>query len=522
MKQFTRTLSLVLALAALFSFKAEAEAQEWTPLKRLDSLTGTSREEPFAHYSLAANPAIATVINARSTDVDVFMFAPDLGWNVPTKGWEKTGGIFQRPQRFAKIAALPPILSAPAISVGVIQGSNGGIFSTTLFNGEWSSKQKITSDPDAEFPSIALNCNAYIITQILPLGIAVWNQSPGNQPIHYSTYFQGDAAFFNWSKPAKIPGSKGKFANVASDSNGHVAAVWVNPSRNTLDAATFILDSSPDFGVWSSITHVGSSNLTYPRLQVDAAGNAVAVWIDADYQVNAAVLPLRGSWSEPTIISSTSSNSNPSLAVDPVGNAVAVWQDGTNTIYGATLPFEGSWSSAEPLSSRGEGFVPEVAVDTLGNAIAVWYDTTPNIQYALLPFDGSWGPETALPTTKRGSNFPKVGCDGDSAAVVVCQSTADNFLVATSITDLFPPVAPRDLTVQNSNGGCNHRVSWKPSVDTTIVNYQLFRNGTRIATIPFDGPYVHNDKNRCGSDVYTLVAVNSSGVESTPLTVKSK
>lgn len=522
MKKYTHTFSLFLALASLFSFTAESEAQEWTPLKRLDKLTAVSSEEPFTYYSLAANPGIAAVLNSGSTDVDAFRFAPDLGWNTPTKGWRKTV-IKPKPQLYTKIAVLPPILSAPEIAVGVVQKKGGGIFSTTLFNGEWSSTQTITSDKDAEFPSIALNCNAYIIQQILPLGISVWNQSTPNRPIFYSIYFQGSDPFFNWSEPAKIPGSKGKFANVATDSNGHAAAVWVNPSTNTIDAATYIIDSSPDFGVWSSITRVGSSNITYPRLQVDAAGNAVALWIDADNKVAASVHPLRGEWSKPSILSSTSSNSNPSLAVDPVGNAVAVWQDGSNTIYGATLPFEGSWSSAQQLSETGEGFVPEVSVDTLGNAIAVWFDTAPNIQYALLPVDGSWGQATPLPTTKPGSNYPKVGSDGDSAAVVVCQDTANGFLVATSVTDLFPPVAPYDFKGKNTDNGCTHSLSWKPSQDTSIVNYRLFRNGQRIAKIPFDGPYVYDDTDRCNeSDVYTLVAVNSSGVESAPLTVRVK
>jgi hypothetical protein len=58
-------------------------------------------------------------------------------------------------------------------------------------------------------------------------------------------------------------------------------------------------------------------------------------------------------------------------------------------------------------------------------------------------------------------------------------------------------------------------IKWTPLQDPTVVRYTLKRNGTLIATISSSGPFVYRDQKRCkkGGDVYTLTAINASGLE---------
>ena len=61
-------------------------------------------------------------------------------------------------------------------------------------------------------------------------------------------------------------------------------------------------------------------------------------------------------------------------------------------------------------------------------------------------------------------------------------------------------------------------LSWEPSSDPTVVNYLLFRNGILIAVIPADHPLRFNDHDRFKNkvDIYQLIAVDASGLQSPP------
>jgi YVTN family beta-propeller protein len=64
-------------------------------------------------------------------------------------------------------------------------------------------------------------------------------------------------------------------------------------------------------------------------------------------------------------------------------------------------------------------------------------------------------------------------------------------------------------------------LTWKPSLDLTVVNYQLFRNEELIAIIPQNGPYFFVDRHRKKHkrNNYVLVAVSIQGVRSQPVSI---
>lgn len=514
---FTRFFQVTCGIVALLAYSVESEAVTWTAPVQL-AKTATGSAEPFSYYSLGAAPGLSGVLNTGVTNVNGFVFGPTLGWNTTTNGWVLDNNLLPTSQLYSKTKVTPQIYSLPGFGVSVMQGSAGGIYAFSLSNGSWSTGTLITSDPLAQFPNVVINGNAENPATVPP-ALAVWNQSTANQPIYYSIL----SATGHWSAPATIPGSMGNYANIACDVLGNVVVVWNNHSTNTLDAVSYNIDNTPNFGIWSSITHVGTTNGGYPRVKIDAArGNAIAVWTDAAGNVVSSALPLGGTWSTPVTLSVSGGNSNPSLAEDPLGNAVAVWQSGANVIYASTLSAGSSWSPALTISPVGAtGFTPEVDVDTLGNAIAVWSDGNQNIQYALLPIGGVWSAAAQLSPSGAGSILPKVGSIGDSAAAVIWEETSTGFLVASSALNIFPPVAPRDLVVCHDSKKCVNKISFKLSVDTSMIYYELYRDGLLIATIPFQGPYTYTDHYKRGA-TYTLVAINSSGVQSTPLVAQAK
>ncbi len=511
-------LTLILAAMALVSY-TPAEAQWATPTALAQ--TGSGGAEPLSYYSLDANPGLAIVLNTGVGDVNGFSFGPDLGWNLfNTNGeWVENDELLSSPQLYNKTAILPQILSTPAFGLGVMQGASGGIYGFVFNNGSWRAGVVITSDPDAEFPAVALNDNVYVFPSIIPIGIAVWNQTIPNPPIYYSLYTA--APFLPepiWTEPLIIPGSIGIYPSISCDVLGQAVAVWVNTSQNTLDAATYKLDNAPDYNIWSNITSVGTSDGGFPRLKQDANGNAYALWTDVDSNVVAAYLSQGGSWTNVTTLNPTAGNSAPSLAVDPIGNAAAVWQDEDNNIFASFLPaLQGQW---QPAIQIGTGSTPEVTMDTLGNASAAWSDPDENIQAATLPFNGSWSDPTQVSASGLGSTLPKVGSDGDSAVVIIWDQSSTGTLMASSATDLFPPIAPYNLQVnlKRKDNARDRYISFKPSWDTSIVNYNLYRNNSLIAQIPTQGPYIYYDRaSKSRSDLYSVVSVNGKGAFSTPI-----
>jgi len=100
--------------------------------------------------------------------------------------------------------------------------------------------------------------------------------------------------------------------------------------------------------------------------------------------------------------------------------------------------------------------------------------------------------------------------------------------VITVIIPPPPPVPPSPpshfagKTIENkfaTQTDIIHRLKWKPSPDPSVSKYELFRNGKLIAVVPASGPFVYLDHNRRENvpDIYTLIAITASGVQSLPV-----
>lgn len=66
-----------------------------------------------------------------------------------------------------------------------------------------------------------------------------------------------------------------------------------------------------------------------------------------------------------------------------------------------------------------------------------------------------------------------------------------------------------------------HKLFWTASPDPTVVSYHIYRGSVLIGSVPASGPliFLDHNQNKKVAVIYTIRSVNSSGVESTPLSV---
>ncbi|MFQ5597124.1 MAG: hypothetical protein ACE5GK_03655 [Nitrospiria bacterium] len=153
--------------------------------------------------------------------------------------------------------------------------------------------------------------------------IVVWRQHDSSiKAIRY------DTATDTWGTEQTI--GSGDPPDVAVNASGNAVAVWKkgkNSFANRFDATT---------GTWGTEQQIGSQPVSGgffspPAIGIDAAGNAIAVWLQDDGGFSWRLYANRfdavaGNWGTQTRIESGSlSPSLPEIAMSAAGDAIAVW-----------------------------------------------------------------------------------------------------------------------------------------------------------------------------------------------------
>jgi len=194
-------------------------------------------------------------------------------------------------------------------------------------------------------------------------------------------------------------------------------------------------------GTWQAPTLIERDNVGdagSPQIAMDSAGNALAVWHQANgsnYAIQSnrfTATPIGGAWG---VVSAKVSDSvgdafYPQIRFDASNNALAVWyqHDGTrNTIrsnrYTAT---DGTWGTISPVVSDGtsDASYPQLAIDASGNALAVWeqYNSPRNNIWSnrYIVNSGRWEATTQMVSNGTGAaSFARVAFDSDGSALAV-------------------------------------------------------------------------------------------------------
>ncbi len=132
-----------------------------------------------------------------------------------------------------------------------------------------------------------------------------------------------------------VPGTFNDAPDVAVDPVGNVITTWYQYRSGVIQATRFDADTAS----WSSVRNLscaGGFAVAYSQavLKMDAGGNALVLWTcdrgGADRRVTASRYTAASSlWSTPTELSAAGqSGVNPDIGFDAAGNAVAVWVQG--------------------------------------------------------------------------------------------------------------------------------------------------------------------------------------------------
>ncbi len=285
------------------------------------------------------------------------------------------------------------------------------------YGGYWSSPMDVSPlYHNATVPDLAMTPSGY--------AVAVWQKNDNTTSVIQAATLQFGST---WSAPVDISlaTEKATAAQVCVDHAGNAVAVWFNGR----DVEASVL---PYGGKWSAPVTLTFGNGSEPKLAMNGSGYAIAVW--ATDSLYAATLKLGGTWSLPIKLKTTARYfADCEIAVDAEGNAVAVWvqQDFdaslpypvfTNRyIVSASLPFGGTWLVPVNLSSTkemSEAYSPKVAFDGAGLARAVW-NTKSAVQTATVAPNGAWSESTDIAYGTLGlSSKPSLSVDATGYAVI--------------------------------------------------------------------------------------------------------
>jgi hypothetical protein len=144
---------------------------------------------------------------------------------------------------------------------------------------------------------------------------------------------------------------------------------------------------------------------TGPRVAMDGAGGAVAVWLrrlpDGSVAVQGSLHPAGGGWGPAADLAPPGQNPyDLRLAVDPAGDALAVWVD-SGVLLAARRPAGAGFGPVGQVASEPSVGAPRLAVDGLGRALAIWVQHgapghRDRVRSASRPATGGWDQPTDL------------------------------------------------------------------------------------------------------------------------------
>ena len=327
-------------------------------------------------------------------------------------------------------------------------------------------------------------------------GFAIWSDS--GPYILQGAYYNGSSWVTNLSISTDLLQNCQPAMNVTMNSSNQALMALAKQSDGGIGA---ILFSGGNYGSMETV-YVPQGNFVTQEISValNNAGEGAAAWISQDataIQWNLYIaFRLNNGWQTPLLIDTTAvSDVNASLSkvnsgLDNAGNAYVVWQktdsssnsaiEGCNVIKGAVTPPGYVLISTDNTINATN---PSLAVNGSGQTLVSW-QSGPN--------------ESPIIEAAVGSFF-----------VTPSQPSPPLNLAATQVKNKFISQVERV-----------NILTWIASIDTSVQNYNIFRNDVLIGNVKASSSlkYVdHNQKKKRTS--YKVTAANAQNIQSTPVTV---
>ncbi len=247
---------------------------------------------------------------------------------------------------------------------------------------------------------------------------AFWYKETGN--IYVSRYVPGNG----WESPEVLGGPLTVLdLQAAADANGNAVIVWEEPGipYYRLYSRRYVTGSG-----WDATQAIddNTGRCDYPRIVVDNAGNAIALWQRHDgtsNRVYANRFTAGSTWGTLVLMSNSTSTAAfaPEIAVNKSGAAMAAWYEDNNGTYIAYarrfIPGAG-WDAIQSIESgTSSAYAVRVAIDDSGTAIALWRQ--PDLYYSRYVAGTGWSTAQIIATGYLGDPSVVMNVQGQAAAV---------------------------------------------------------------------------------------------------------
>jgi hypothetical protein len=362
----------------------------WATAATIDNPVGNATQPQIAITpSGVAVAAFSQSAANNSGTADVFAARFDTAWGTPKILNSAIVGVNSvDPQ-----VAVGPDDAATVVfaqSDGV-RGSRARVVSSSAA-GAWGGSPVVVGDVFAFTPQVAVAANGQ--------AVMTWQQVTGT--LGYA-YWASRNIGAGWGTPARISviSKNLGFIRVAADGHGNAIAVWQDKSNSRQTVFASRLDAAS--GIWSAAQPLndGTKNAYVPQLAVDGTGTVMVVWYEASdgAQANGIVdvgvvanrfIAGTATWSGPVAVQpqGAPAGQDQTVAVDAAGNAIAVWLQPTPgngahfELWGAPFTAVGAaWGAPLKLMTDAAAYAligsdPKVALDANGDAVVVWFQQT--------------------------------------------------------------------------------------------------------------------------------------------------
>jgi hypothetical protein len=265
--------------------------------------------------------------------------------------------------------------------------------------------------------------------------LVVWTQSEGNSGgnVWSSRFVPGSG----WATPALIESDAGEVVGaveLAGAADGSALAVWSQYDGQTLNIIANRYDPTAGWATPEIIDALPERG-DYPRVAMDASGNALAAWEQADASLQTNIRASRytpaSGWEAPVLVSTDNTRHarGPRIAQDADGNALLLFSQTSGIdahMHAARFTPSGGWETPVRIGPEVSGTVEygDVAFAPDGSALAVWEQpiggggTVVTTAYANRYTPGS-GWEIPAPVSTGDAFYPKVGYDAGGHALAV-------------------------------------------------------------------------------------------------------
>jgi hypothetical protein len=194
------------------------------------------------------------------------------------------------------------------------------------------------------------------------------------------------------------------YPKVAMNAQGNAVAVWYQTEEIPLDGVRSIWFNYYTAAGWGTDRVVEYDDQTGDgidgtsiRIAMDALGNAMAVWWGDGNVWSKRYTPSVG-WDMAVRLNSAEADL-PALATNNQGNAMVMWSEQDGNLWSNYYTPSQGWVSAAVLvatSNPSTPYEPQVAMDAQGNAVAVWTQGT-GISESRFTQAGAWEPAEPMP-----------------------------------------------------------------------------------------------------------------------------